>query len=150
MTGAHSTPHNRYTLTLIVGAAAVLLAAGLIIASKAGQSTSSSSKPPAVTTASASASSRGPKMVSLRPTASKSTANTEVAATTKSIASKAATGPLTYIVKPGDTLFTIAAWFHQHGYGGLYEKNKAVLGGDPDLIRPGQRITLSATGMVAH
>ncbi|MDP9117492.1 MAG: LysM peptidoglycan-binding domain-containing protein [Actinomycetota bacterium] len=55
--------------------------------------------------------------------------------------------PLTYTVKPGDNLSVIAAWFKLHGYGGLYEANKAVLGDNPDLIHPGQTITVSGTGL---
>jgi nucleoid-associated protein YgaU len=54
-----------------------------------------------------------------------------------------AQAPITYVVRPGDTLSTIAAWFHLHGYGALYEANKAVLGANPNLIFPGQTITLS-------
>ncbi|MGI8761912.1 MAG: LysM peptidoglycan-binding domain-containing protein [Jatrophihabitantaceae bacterium] len=55
--------------------------------------------------------------------------------------------PITYTVKKGDNLTVIAAWFHLHGYGGLYERNKAVLGDNPNLIFPGQRITISSSGM---
>jgi nucleoid-associated protein YgaU len=54
---------------------------------------------------------------------------------------------LTYVVQPGDNLTVIAAWFHMHGYGELYDANLAVIGSDPDLIHPGQRITISSTGM---
>ncbi len=50
---------------------------------------------------------------------------------------------ITYTVKRGDTLSGIAAWFKQHGFGDLYRANRAVIGRDPDLIRPGQRITIS-------
>jgi len=32
---------------------------------------------------------------------------------------------------PGDNLSKIAWWFHTHGYGALYEANKAVLGDKP-------------------
>jgi nucleoid-associated protein YgaU len=45
---------------------------------------------------------------------------------------------LTYVVKKGDNLSVIAAWFKLNGYSGLYEANKAVIGGNPDLIHPGQ------------
>jgi nucleoid-associated protein YgaU len=51
--------------------------------------------------------------------------------------------PLTYVVKPGDNLSDIAAWFKLNGYQSLYEANAAVIGGDPDLIHPGQVITVS-------
>ena len=52
--------------------------------------------------------------------------------------------PVTYTVKAGDTLSTIAAWFHKHGYGALYEANRAVIGSNPNLIFPGERITISS------
>lgn len=46
-----------------------------------------------------------------------------------------------YTVREGDTLSTIAA---RHGttWQRLYAANKAVIGGDPDLIVPGQRLEL--------
>jgi len=71
------------------------------------------------------------------------------AGTRPSSATPAATaaGAVTYVVKPGDSLTSIAAWFHLHGYGQLYEQNKAILGNDPSLIYPGQRITISSRGM---
>jgi nucleoid-associated protein YgaU len=56
-------------------------------------------------------------------------------------------GPLAYTVKPGDNLAAIAAWFHLHGYGQLYDENKAVIGDNPGLIHPGQIITVSSTGV---
>jgi murein DD-endopeptidase MepM/ murein hydrolase activator NlpD len=52
-------------------------------------------------------------------------------------------GPEAYTVASGDTLFTIA---RVHGVEGgwvrLYEDNRGVVGGDPDLILPGQRLSL--------
>jgi nucleoid-associated protein YgaU len=57
------------------------------------------------------------------------------------------TVPLTYTIKPGDNLWNIAIWFHLHGYGDLYERNKAVIGDYPNLIFPGQTITISSGGM---
>jgi hypothetical protein len=49
----------------------------------------------------------------------------------------------TYVVKPGDTLSQIAA---RHGISGgwqkIYALNRAQIGGDPDLIFPGQRFRL--------
>jgi resuscitation-promoting factor RpfA len=54
-----------------------------------------------------------------------------------------ATGTITYTVKSGDTLSGIAAWFNLHGYGALYAANMAVIGANPDLIIPGERITIS-------
>ncbi|MEU0004720.1 transglycosylase family protein [Streptomyces sp. NPDC006314] len=46
-----------------------------------------------------------------------------------------------YTVREGDTLSIIAA---RHGttWQRVYAANKAVIGGDPDLIVPGQRLTL--------
>lgn len=46
-----------------------------------------------------------------------------------------------YTVRAGDTLSTIAA---RHGltWQRVYAANEAVVGGDPDLIVPGQRLTL--------
>lgn len=61
--------------------------------------------------------------------------------------STAARGPITYVVKPGDNLSTIADWFKLHGYGDLYRLNTTVVGSNPNLIRPGQKITISSTGM---
>ncbi|MFE9444280.1 transglycosylase family protein [Streptomyces sp. NPDC006602] len=76
---------------------------------------------------------------------------TSGAATTKSAPSKAperSTQNTTrgssrgdYTVRAGDTLSTIAA---RHGttWQRLYAANKAVVGGDPDVIVPGQRLDL--------
>ncbi|MEV4757033.1 transglycosylase family protein [Micromonospora sp. NPDC049559] len=48
-----------------------------------------------------------------------------------------------YTVRPGDTLSAIAAKHHvQGGWHALYEKNKRVVGADPNLILPGQRLSL--------
>jgi LysM repeat protein len=66
---------------------------------------------------------------------------------TATVATTAPAGPITYVVQPGDTLTKIAAWFKLHGYGQLYEQNKAVIGDNPRLIHPGQRITVAPTGM---
>jgi hypothetical protein len=49
----------------------------------------------------------------------------------------------TYMVQSGDTLRTIAA--HQGVKGGwksLYERNRGVVGPNPDLIRPGQELSI--------
>ncbi len=46
--------------------------------------------------------------------------------------------PQTYIVQPGDTLSAIAAKLGIADWQRLYEANAGVIGGDPDLIRPGQ------------
>ncbi|GAA1363499.1 resuscitation-promoting factor protein RpfA [Streptomyces beijiangensis] len=47
----------------------------------------------------------------------------------------------TYKVRRGDTLSAIAA-LHATTWGALYATNKAVIGSDPDLILPGQRLAL--------
>ncbi|MEW2042281.1 LysM domain-containing protein, partial [Streptomyces sp. NPDC005534] len=46
-----------------------------------------------------------------------------------------------YTVREGDTLSVIAA---RHGttWRKIYAANKAVIGGDPDLIVPGQRLDI--------
>jgi nucleoid-associated protein YgaU len=53
---------------------------------------------------------------------------------------------ITYTVRLGDTLSDIADWFKAHGFQDLYEANRAVIGSDPDLIYPGQKITVSQSG----
>ena len=47
--------------------------------------------------------------------------------------------PKTYTVKQGDTLSGIAGKGDWHQ---LYNKNKSVIGNNPDLIYPGQKINL--------
>ncbi|MBM0225276.1 MULTISPECIES: transglycosylase family protein [Micromonospora] len=52
-------------------------------------------------------------------------------------------GSGTYVVKPGDTLSMIAdARDLAGGWHALYERNKRVVGDDPGLIFPGQRLRL--------
>ncbi|MER5884689.1 transglycosylase family protein [Streptomyces sp. NPDC001941] len=49
----------------------------------------------------------------------------------------------TYTVRPGDNLWAIAdAHEVRGGWPALYEANKGVVGGDPDLILPGQSLDL--------
>jgi nucleoid-associated protein YgaU len=52
--------------------------------------------------------------------------------------------PRTYTVAKGDSLWAIAK--KQLGQGNrwteIYEKNRAVIGDNPDLIKPGQVLTL--------
>ena len=52
---------------------------------------------------------------------------------------------MVYTVKPGDTLSGIAAALGLPGWQGLYEANLAVIGGDPNLIRPGQVLVIPST-----
>ncbi len=66
---------------------------------------------------------------------------TAAAASKKPVVGRAPS--FTYVVKPGDTLFGIAQWFRLHGYGDLYASNIAAVGSDPNLIRPGERITVT-------
>jgi nucleoid-associated protein YgaU len=49
----------------------------------------------------------------------------------------------TYVVKGGDTLFQIATRLHvPGGWPALYQENLAVIGDNPDLLFPGQLLTL--------
>ncbi|MHA6762560.1 transglycosylase family protein [Streptacidiphilus sp. PAMC 29251] len=51
------------------------------------------------------------------------------------------TGHGDYTVKPGDTLSGIAASAHLGGgWKALYQENRSTVGGNPDLIFPGQRL----------
>ncbi|WP_043472690.1 transglycosylase family protein [Kitasatospora sp. MBT66] len=52
-------------------------------------------------------------------------------------------GPATWTVRDDDTLDSIAEQLQvPGGWQALYEQNRAVLGEDPDLIQPGQELTL--------
>ncbi|MER5732096.1 transglycosylase family protein [Streptomyces sp. NPDC002138] len=54
--------------------------------------------------------------------------------------------PNPYVVAPGDSLSAIARGQHvEGGWQALYETNRATVGADPDLIFPGQRLTLRIT-----
>ncbi|WP_329113272.1 transglycosylase family protein [Streptomyces sp. NBC_01353] len=54
-----------------------------------------------------------------------------------------------YTVAPGDSLSRIAREERvKGGWQRLYEANRAVVGGDPDLIHPGQTLTLRITAPV--
>lgn len=55
---------------------------------------------------------------------------------------KGAKASVTYTVQPGDNLSVIAWWFQIHGYRSIYETNKKVIGSNPDLIYPGQKIVI--------
>lgn len=52
--------------------------------------------------------------------------------------------PKTYTVKSGDCLWNIAKQYYQNGaeYQKIYEANKETIGGNPNLIYPGQVLTL--------
>lgn len=51
-------------------------------------------------------------------------------------------GPNSYTVVPGDTLSGIAAERTAQPWRSLYSRNRAVVGNDPGLIFPGQRLAL--------
>ncbi|MEU9717153.1 transglycosylase family protein [Streptomyces sp. NPDC047976] len=54
--------------------------------------------------------------------------------------------PNPYVVAPGDSLSTIASEQHvEGGWQALYETNRSTVGGNPNLIFPGQRLTLRVT-----
>lgn len=92
-----------------------------------------------------------PVMVQAAPEAS-APVRTKAEVTRTVTAPKAATtsatkAPLTYVVKPGDDLSSIAQWFALHGYADLFKANRGVIGNNPDLILPGERITISGGRM---
>ena len=53
-----------------------------------------------------------------------------------------------YTVQPGDTLSGIAEKFYgdtsEKSWQRIYEANKAVIGGNPQVIMPGQHLTIPA------
>ncbi|MEV8531341.1 transglycosylase family protein [Streptomyces sp. NPDC051211] len=54
--------------------------------------------------------------------------------------------PNPYVVAPGDSLSAIAHEQHlEGGWQALYETNRTTVGANPDLIFPGQRLTLRVT-----
>ncbi|MFI7605915.1 transglycosylase family protein [Micromonospora sp. NPDC049366] len=82
-------------------------------------------------------------------TTSKSTSKSTATSKTRSERStgdRRTTTPATggaYVVKPGDTLSEIAAAHRvAGGWEALYERNRKVVGADPGLIFPGQRLSL--------
>ncbi len=54
--------------------------------------------------------------------------------------------PVHYVVKRGDTLSDIALHFYGNGdapfWRRIYDANKAVIGPDPNLIRPGEDLVI--------
>ncbi|MEU9145599.1 transglycosylase family protein [Streptomyces sp. NPDC048349] len=58
--------------------------------------------------------------------------------------------PNPYVVAPGDSLSAIATEQHvEGGWQALYETNRVTVGGNPNLIFPGQRLTLRITAAPA-
>jgi hypothetical protein len=83
---------------------------------------------------------------SIPPPASPSTPSPASPAPPPSAASPAPSAKATngtYVVQPGDTLWTIAERYGvKGGWKSLYKHNRSVVGPDPNLIRPGQRLSL--------
>ena len=52
--------------------------------------------------------------------------------------------PKTYTVKSGDCLWNIAKKYYGNGaqYTKIYNANRGVIGGNPNLIYPGQVLTI--------
>jgi len=77
-----------------------------------------------------------------RPARTAATGTPAVGAVPRPARSRAASS-VTYTVKAGDTLSGVAEWFKLHRYGVLYAANEAVIGSNPNLIFPGERITIT-------
>lgn len=86
----------------------------------------------------------GTKIVKVSLTASKSTAASEPVR--ESTTSPAPATAQTYRVVKGDCLWNIAKKFYGNGskYTVIYNANKSVIGGNPNLIYPGQILTIPA------
>jgi LysM repeat protein len=61
----------------------------------------------------------------------------------------AARPPADFVVRPGDSLSGIAARYHIE-WTGLYEANRAVIGGNPNLLVPGERLRIPAAASAAR
>lgn len=80
------------------------------------------------------------------PQAKAPAAQTPAAQSAASGGSGAPVLPNPYVVAQGDSLSAIATRQRvEGGWQALYETNRATVGGDPDLIFPGQRLTLRVT-----
>ena len=86
----------------------------------------------------------GTKQVKVTITAEKAKALPEPVRETTNSPEPAA--PQTYTVKKGDCLCTIAKKFYGNGskYTVIYNANKDIIGGNPNLIYPGQMLTIPA------
>ena len=74
-------------------------------------------------------------------------ASAPVSVLTEKAAPVAAEAPVTWIVRPGDTLSGIAAALGlRGGWQALYAANQEAIGADPDVIRPGTVLTVPRTG----
>jgi len=61
----------------------------------------------------------------------------------------AARPPAEIVVRPGDSLSTVAARYHIE-WPGLYEANRAVIGGNPNLLVPGERLRIPSAASAAR
>jgi len=61
----------------------------------------------------------------------------------------AARPPADIVVRPGDSLSGIAARYHIE-WPGLYEANRAVIGGNPNLLVPGERLRIPSAAAAAR
>ncbi len=142
-------PHARGGMAArsALAVAVVALFTGGVLSLVTNASAASASGPPPAVNAAPSPPSSTPTTVTNPPISPQTSPPTTPAPPAPMMAATAPTGPapgpITYTVAPGDTLSSIAWWFHSHGYDALYEANKATLGDNPNLIHPGQQITLS-------
>ncbi len=78
------------------------------------------------------------------------TTSTSSSETTSAPATTQATHPVkgaNYKVKSGDTLVTIASKHHEHGgWSHLYHVNQPVIGTNPDVIHPGEKLKVQHAG----
>ena len=86
----------------------------------------------------------GTKTINITISASESKASTEPQRETSN--SPAPGAAQTYTVVRGDSLWNIAKRFYGSGakYTTIYNANKGVIGGNPNLIYPGQVLTIPA------
>jgi LysM repeat protein len=61
----------------------------------------------------------------------------------------AATPPADIVVRPGDSLSGIAARYHIE-WPGLYEANRAAIGGNPNLLVPGEHLRVPSAATAAR
>ncbi|MER5728258.1 LysM peptidoglycan-binding domain-containing protein [Streptomyces sp. NPDC002138] len=124
-TGKHRRPKTSQLARLLAVAGTGGIALALPLISASGAEAAQPAAQPATTTTSAAAS-----------------VSTSVSTSVSGVAAKAA-APKIYSVVAGDTLSKIA---QSHSVSGgwkkLYEDNRAVVGSDPSVIRPGTKLTI--------